>query len=78
VIDGAVRCDTAIEWKPSPGAAGYVVVWRETTSPVWEKKSTVFAQPRAVLPVTAENCFFGVRALDAFGHESRTAIPDRP
>jgi hypothetical protein len=77
-LHGAVRYDTALEWQPSPGAAGYVVVWRETTSPVWEQKSGVITDTHSVIPVTADNCFFGVRAVDAAGHASRTAIPARP
>jgi hypothetical protein len=77
-LRGAVRYDTQVEWKGSPGAAGYVVVWRETTSPVWQKKSDVIRETQVVLPVIADNYFFGVRAVDAVGHESRTAIASQP
>jgi hypothetical protein len=77
-MEGAVRYDTEIRWQPSPGAAGYVVVWRDTTAPVWEHRSNVVTATRAVFPVVADNTFFGVRAVDAAGHESRTAIPPRP
>jgi hypothetical protein len=77
-LKGAVRYDTEIEWSASPGAAGYVVVWRATTSATWEKKSALAAETKVVLPVIADNCFFGVRAVDAQGHESRTAIPAQP
>jgi hypothetical protein len=79
VLHGEVRYDTEITWTASPDAAGYVVLWRETTSPVWQNATkAIITGTRAVLPVIADNCFFGVRAVDAAGHASRTAIPARP
>ncbi len=79
-VRGALRYDTTLAWQASPSesAVGYVAVWRETTSPIWEHKSEVFADPRAVLEgVIADNFFFGVRAVDAAGNESRTIVPER-
>lgn len=78
VLKGAHRYDTELTWKPSPGAAGYVVVWRDTTSPTWQQKSAVTKETSLVLPVIADDRFFGVRAVDASGHESRTALPKQP
>lgn len=77
-LRGAVRYDATVSWQPSPGAAGYVVVWRDTTSPVWQQRSAVVRETELVVPGVADGRFFGVRAVDALGHESRTAIPERP
>ena len=79
-VRGAVRYDTTLTWKPSPSesVAGYVAVWRETTSPVWEHRSEPVTDLRVVLEgVIADNFFFGVRAVDAAGNESRTIVPGR-
>jgi hypothetical protein len=54
------------------------VVWRDTTSPVWQQRSAVLHETTAVLPVIADDRFFGVRAVDALGHESRTSLPKQP
>ena len=77
-LTGAVRYETTLAWKEVPGAAGYVVVWRDTTSPVWQERSSVLRETKTVLPVIADDRFFGVRAVDAAGHESRTALPKQP
>ncbi|MCZ6598850.1 MAG: M20/M25/M40 family metallo-hydrolase [Planctomycetota bacterium] len=75
-VRGAVRYDTRLSWEPVEGAAGYVAVWRETTSPVWEHRSDVVTEPSVLLEgVIVDNHFFGVRAVDAAGHESRTTVP---
>jgi hypothetical protein len=78
VLKGAAKYDATLSWEPAAGAAGYVVVWRDTTSPVWQERSAVIREAQVVLPVLADDRFFGVRAVDALGHESRTAIPKTP
>ncbi|HKC25991.1 MAG TPA: M20/M25/M40 family metallo-hydrolase [Thermoanaerobaculia bacterium] len=78
VLAGAHRYDTSLTWKPSAGAAGYVVVWRDTTSPTWQQRSAILHETTVVLPVIADDRFFGVRAVDALGHESRTSLPKQP
>jgi Zn-dependent M28 family amino/carboxypeptidase len=77
-LKGAVRYETTLSWKEVPGATGYVVLWRDTTSPVWQERSAVLHETKAVIPVIADDRFFGVRAVDAAGHESRTALPKQP
>ncbi len=68
--------DTTLEWSASPGAGGYEVLWRSTSSPVWEHAQTVGANTRATLPVSKDNVFFAVRALDGQGHRSLPAAPE--
>jgi hypothetical protein len=70
--------DTDLKWDTNrePDLAGYEIVWRDTTSPVW-------ANARAVGNVTSftmqgmskDNYFFGVRAVDKQGNRSPSSFP---
>jgi len=80
-LRAALRYDTEVRWQASPSAhlAGYVVVWRETTAPYWKHASELIEGTSFTAPgVSADNCFFGVRAVGEDGHQSRTAYPRRP
>ncbi len=62
-----------LRWSPSPepDVAGYEVVWRETTSPVWQHARDVGPATKATLPdVSKDDCFLGVRAYDKAGYRS--------
>jgi hypothetical protein len=88
----AVSYDTQLSWEPVPGAAGYEVVWRDTTAPQWEHAQpvgpeTVVLRTRrgerelvraTVEGVTADGAFFGVRSVGRAGHRSRVTYPERP
>jgi hypothetical protein len=70
--------DTALQWSPNKelDLAGYEVVWRETTSPVWTNskpagKETSFT----ARGMSKDNYFFGVRAVDTSGHRSPASYP---
>lgn len=63
---------TEIKWeanKEGKKPAGYYVLMRETTSPLWEKKFFV-TEPYVKLNYSKDNYFFAVQAVDAEGHES--------
>ncbi|OKL40793.1 M28 family metallopeptidase [Pontibacter flavimaris] len=68
---------TDLQWEaPAKGErpAGYYVLMRETSSPVWEKK--FFVQGTNVtLPYSKDNYFFAVQTVDAEGHESLPVFP---
>jgi hypothetical protein len=67
---------TLLSWKaPKAGKpAGYYVLVRETTSPVWQKK--VFTTDLSLrLPISKDHYFFAVQAVDAAGHESLPVVP---
>lgn len=69
---------TTIVWKPSPGglAAGYEVVWRNTTMPDWESKKDFPADATtATLDVSKDNVIFGIRAIGKNGLKSPVVIP---
>lgn len=71
-IDGAVSANTTLTWTASPGAASYVVWWRETTSPVWQHSEIVAgtATTTVLENVVIDDWFFGVQALSADGFAS--------
>lgn len=55
-------------------AAGYYVLIRESSSPVWQKKIHV-AETNVRLPYSKDNYFFAVQAVDEAGHESLPVFP---
>jgi hypothetical protein len=71
-VDGAVSADTKVSWTASPGAASYVIWWRDTTSPVWQHSQTVAgnATTATLKNVVIDNWFFGVQAVSADGFAS--------
>ncbi len=73
---------TTLRWEPpAGGAAGYEVVWRETTAPEWqfmqrvEPAGDAAAAVTVNIPVSKDNVIFGVRAVDAGGHRSLVVVP---
>ncbi|MCA0374408.1 MAG: M28 family metallopeptidase [Gemmatimonadetes bacterium] len=68
---GTSGYDAALQWQPSPGAAGYRVYWRTAWSNDWEKSQAVGNVTRFQLPnVSIDDYVFGVAAVTADGHES--------
>jgi hypothetical protein len=59
-----------------PGAAGYKVYWRETTSPTWDRWIWVGDRTEATMTgLVVDNFFFGVAAVSPEGNESPVAFP---
>jgi Zn-dependent M28 family amino/carboxypeptidase len=74
--DGAVATDTTVHWKKVPGAAGYVVHWRDTVAPQWQYRRAVGNVDQAVIKdVVIDDWFFGVSAVSADGYESPVVFP---
>jgi hypothetical protein len=67
--------DSTLKWQPSAAAASYEVVWRDTSSPVWQRTKNVGNVTSATLDVSKDNVIFAVRAIDAAGHRSLPVIP---
>lgn len=68
---------TDLKWEaPVTGEkpAGYMVLMRETHSPVWTKKFFVNTT-QATLPYSKDNFLFAVQSIDAEGHESMAITP---
>lgn len=71
-VEGAVSANTKVTWTASPGAASYIVWWRDTTSPTWQHNQLVNAGETSVLldRVVIDDWFFGVQAISADGYGS--------
>jgi len=70
--------DTELRWEANnePDLAGYEIVWRETTSPVWTNSRAVGKVTTFTLKgMSKDNFFFGVRALDNDGNRSPVTFP---
>ncbi len=76
VVTSQLTNKTVLKWEKPKGEtpAGYYVVMRETSSPVWDKKFFV-TDTTAELNYSKDNYFFGVQSVDAEGHESLVVIP---
>lgn len=77
MIVADLTTDTTIRWSasPEPDVAGYEVVWRETTSPVWQYYKDVGSVTEATVPLSKDNWLMGIRAYDHDGYRSPVAFP---
>jgi len=66
---------TQLAWDAVPGASGYEVLWRPTTSAEWENVESFGEVTRATLPHSKDNVIFGVRSVDRRGHKSLVVVP---
>jgi hypothetical protein len=68
---------TSLDWaaNPEPDLAGYEVVMRETTSPVWTSAIPVGNVTSVTLNISKDNVQFGVRAVDTSGNRSPVGFP---
>lgn len=68
---------STLHWKASLDgrSSGYEVLYRETTSPVWEQVVPAGAEFRITVPQSKDNVVFAVRAYDAHGHRSLPVVP---
>ena len=76
VITSELTNRTHLKWESPKGEkpAGYYVLMRETSSPVWEQKFFTTTTD-ITLNYSKDNYFFGVQSVDAEGHESLVVIP---
>lgn len=78
LVTARLTNDTDLKWDANtePDLAGYEIVWRETTSPVWTNSKAVgMATSYTLQGMSKDNYFFGVRAVDREGHRSPVAYP---
>lgn len=77
ILAGQLVYDTTLRWdrSPEPDVAGYEVVWRRTTSPVWEFVLDVGDATEATIDLSKDDWFFAVRAYDDKGYRSPVAMP---
>ena len=77
VLTRKLENGSTLVWEPSPGgrASAYEVLWRETTAPLWQQVRPIGRLLQVTLPVSKDNVFFGVRAVDDAGHRSIAVVP---
>ncbi len=68
---------TTLSWlaNPEPDLAGYEIVWRDTTSPLWQGSAFVGNVTRATVPILKDDYIFSVRAVGASGQRSLATYP---
>lgn len=76
IIASHLTNKTLLQWKAPKGEtpAGYFVLMRDTSSPVWQQKTLVNGTS-VELNYSKDNFFFGVQSVDKEGHESMIVIP---
>lgn len=76
-IGGIVEPSAKFKWDKVEGATGYKIYWRDTTSPTWDHSRYVGNVSEFTLEgIVIDNYFFGVAAVDAYGHESLVVFPN--
>lgn len=78
IVTARLTNDTDLKWAANtePDLAGYEIVWRETTSPVWTNSRAVGnATSYTMKGMSKDNFFFGVRSVDRDGNRSPVSYP---
>jgi Zn-dependent M28 family amino/carboxypeptidase len=77
-LGGAVAPQATLSWEEVPGALGYKIYWRDTTSPTWDYAREVGNVTSFELKgMVVDNYFFGVAAIGANGQESIVRFPNK-
>lgn len=77
-LGGAVAPAATLSWDAVPGAVGYKIYWRDTTSPTWDMSRNVGNVTSFTLKgMVVDNYFFGVSAVGANGQESVVKFPNK-
>jgi len=81
-IDGhKLESGTTLTWQPAPGAVDhYELLWRDTISFDWQYVRNVPpgdpGRPITIdVPISKDNVYFGVRAVDKAGHPGLVVVP---
>jgi hypothetical protein len=78
IVTARLTNDTDLRWDANtePDLAGYEIVWRETTSPIWTNSRAVGRVTSYTMTgMSKDNYFFGVRAVDRQGNRSPVSFP---
>lgn len=78
LVTARLTNDTDLKWDANkePDLAGYEIVWRDTTSPVWTNSRWVGnVTSYTIKGMSKDNYFFGVRAVDRQGNRSPVSYP---
>ena len=78
ILTARLSNDTDLKWDANkePDLAGYEIVWRDTTSPVWTNSQSIGNVTSYTMKgMSKDNYFFGVRAVDKDGNRSPVTYP---
>jgi hypothetical protein len=77
VRTAALDNGTELVWKANsePDLAGYRIVWRDTTAPLWQGAKFVGNVTNYRLDMSKDNILFGVQAVDKDGNVSPATYP---
>jgi hypothetical protein len=78
ILTARLSNDTDLKWDANkePDIAGYEIVWRDTTLPVWTNSKAVGNVTAFTMKgMSKDNFFFGVRAVDKDGNRSPVTYP---
>jgi hypothetical protein len=77
ILTSRLTNDTDLVWQPNPepDLAGYEIVWRETTEPLWTHTIRVGNVTSFTVDLSKGNVQFGVRAVDRDGNRSPVSFP---
>ena len=78
ILSARLSTDTELRWDANkePDLAGYEIVWRDTTAPVWTNSKAVGNVTSFTMKgMSKDNFFFGVRAIDREGNRSQVVYP---
>jgi len=78
ILTARLTNDTDLKWDANkePDLAGYEIVWRETTAPVWTSSRAVGnVTSYTMKAMSKDNYFFGVRSVDKQGNKSPVSYP---
>ena len=81
ILSARLSNDTDLRWEANkePDLAGYEIVWRDTTSPVWTNSKAVGNVTSFTMKgMSKDNYFFGVRSIDKDGNRSQVTYPRPP
>ena len=75
IVTAALATDTLVRWSasPEPDTDGTEVVWRETTSPTWQRSLDAGAATELRVDLSKDDGVFGVRSYDRDGFRSPVA-----
>ena len=78
ILSARLSNDTELRWEANkePDLAGYEIVWRDTTAPVWTNSKAVGKVTSFTMKgMSKDNYFFGVRTIDNDGNRSQVTYP---
>ncbi len=78
ILTARLSNDTDLKWDANKeiDLAGYEIVWRDTTSPVWtHSKAIGKVTTYSMKGMSKDNFFFGVRSVDKEGNRSPATYP---